>query len=138
MGVAEYIYIYRKNVRKNAAKFVLFLVEKKTFTNKEGSDTCTIREVLHLDCNSENLIYLITCKKCKKQHVGSCITRFCTRFSNYRSCHRKFCGGHSVIQVSFYAHFMLDGHCGINDWRIILIDKGCNKQETKNRAFLVI
>ena len=45
----------------------------------------------------------------------------------------RFCSGHSVIQVSFHAHFMLDGHCGINDWEIILIDKGCNKQETRKK-----
>ena len=28
---------------------------------------------------------------------------------------------------------MLDGHCGIDDWEIILIDKGCNKQETRKK-----
>ena len=59
-------------------KVCTFLKEKNTFTNKEGSDTYRIREGLHLDCNSENVIYLITCKKCKKQYVGSCITRFRT------------------------------------------------------------
>ena len=37
-----------------------FLEEKSTFTNKEGSDTYQIREGLHLDCNSENVVYLIT------------------------------------------------------------------------------
>ena len=68
-----------------------FLVEKNTFTNKEGCDTYKIREDLHLDCNSENVICLFTCKKCKKQYVRSCITRFRTRFNYYRSCHRKFC-----------------------------------------------
>ena len=80
------------------------------------------------------MIYSITCKKCKKQYVESCITRFCIRFNNYRSCHRKFCRGHSAIQVSFHAHFMLDGHCVINDWEIILIYKGCNKQETRKKG----
>ena len=75
----------------------------------------------------------------KKQYVGSGITRFCTRFNNYRSCHRKFCRGHSVIQVLFHAHFILDEHCGIADWEIILIERECNKQETrKKRAFLGI
>ena len=114
-----------------------FLDEKNTFTNKEGSDTYKIKEVLHLDCNSDNVVYLITCKKCKKQYVGSCITRFRTRFNNYRSCHRKFCRDHSVIQVSFHvhAHFMLDGHCGIDDSEIILIVKGRNKQETRKKSF---
>ena len=43
----------------------IFLEEKNTFTNKEGSDTYKIREGLHLDCNSENLIYLVTCKNAK-------------------------------------------------------------------------
>ena len=28
---------------------------------------------------------------------------------------------------------MLDGHCGINDWEIILIGKGRNKQETRKK-----
>ena len=74
-----------------------------------------IRECFHLDCSSENVISLITCKKCKEKWVGICITRFGTRFDNYRSCHRKFCKGHSFIQVSFHAYFMLDGQCGIDD-----------------------
>ena len=94
-----------------------FSEEKNTFTSKEGSDTYKIKEGLHLDCNSENVIYLITSKKCKKQYVGSYITRFRTRFNNYRSCHWKFFMGHSVIQVSFHAHFMLDRHCAIDDWQ---------------------
>ena len=78
-----------------------FLEGKNTFTHKEGRDTYKISEGLCLDSNSENVVYLITCKKCKKQYVGSCITRFRTRFNNYRSCHREFCSGHSVIQVYF-------------------------------------
>ena len=129
-------------VREKAAKFALFQKKKSTLANKEGPDTYKIREVLHLDCNSENVIYLITCKKCKKQYVGSCITRFCTRFNNYRShryigsfvgaIHRKFCRSHSVIQVSFHARFMLDGHCVIDNWEVILIDKERNKQETRH------
>ena len=28
---------------------------------------------------------------------------------------------------------MLDGHCGIDDWEIILIEKGRNKQETRTK-----
>ena len=112
-----------------------FLEKKSTFTNKEGSNTYKIRKSLHLDCNSENVVYLITCKICKNQYIGSCITRFRTSFNNYRSCHRKLCRGQCVIQVSFHARFMLYGHCGINDWEIALIDKGHNKQETRKKSF---
>ena len=34
---------------------------------------------------------------------------------------------------------MLNEHCGIDDWEIIVIDKGCNKLETKQKElFLAI
>ena len=46
-----------------------FLEEKSTFTNKEDSDTYKIREGLHLDCNSENVVYLIICKNARKQYI---------------------------------------------------------------------
>ena len=108
-----------------------FLEEKITFTSKEGSDTYKIREGLHLDCSSENVTYLMTCKKCKKQYVDSCISSFRTCFNNYRGWHRKFFRDHSVIQVSFHTHFMLNEHCGIDHWEIILIDKGRDKQESR-------
>ena len=91
-------------------------VEKETdgkFCGCQGKH----REGLHLHCSSEKVIYLITCKKFQKQYAGSCITTFRTHFNKYRSCHRKFCRGHSVIQVSFQAHF--------------IIDEERNKQETK-------
>ena len=31
---------------------------------------------------------------------------------------------------------MLDGRCGIDDWEIIIIDEGCNKQETKKKKIV--
>ena len=43
-----------------------FLEEKNNVTNKEGSDTYKTRESLHLNCNSDNVIYLITRKKMQK------------------------------------------------------------------------
>ena len=51
--------------QRKRCELCTFLEEKNTFTNKEGSDTYKIREGLHLDCNSENVIYLITCKRCE-------------------------------------------------------------------------
>ena len=48
-------------VRLNSAKFAIFWKKSK----KEGSDTYKIREGLHRDCNSDNVIYLITSKKSK-------------------------------------------------------------------------
>lgn len=102
----------------------IFLKEKIIFTNKDGSDTYKKREDLYLHFNSEYVIYLISLKYAtKKQYVGSCIS---SCFYNYRNCHKEFCNNHSVVQVLFYAQFMLNGQCGIDDWEIISIDKGRN------------
>ena len=43
-----------------------FLEEKSTFSDKESSDTYKTREGPLLDCNSENVVYLITCKNVQK------------------------------------------------------------------------
>ena len=56
-------------VVRETLQSLLFLEEKDTFTNKEGSDTYQIREGVYLDCNTGNIVDLITCKKCKKQYV---------------------------------------------------------------------
>ena len=42
-----------------------FSEEKNTFTNKEDNDTYKIREDVHLDCNSENVVYLLPVKNAK-------------------------------------------------------------------------
>ena len=105
MKICWLVQKFQKQMRK--CWLCTFLEEKNTFTNKEGSDTYKTREGFHLDCNSEHVIYLIICKKCKKQYVRSCITSFRTRFNDYRSCHRTFCRDHFVIQVSFHPHFLL-------------------------------
>ena len=38
-----------------------------------------------LNCNSNNFVYLITCKKCSLQYVGSTVTKFRLRFNNDKS-----------------------------------------------------
>ena len=72
---------------------------------KEGSVMYKIRGAFHLDCNSEKEIQLITSKKCKKQYVGSCITKFRTCFNNSQSRHSKCCKDHchlTPFPSSFY------------------------------------
>ena len=80
-----------------------FLEEKNTFNNQEGSDAYKVREGLHLDCNSKNLIYVISCKQCKKQYVGSCITKLRTRLIITAVVTGSFVG----LILSFKFHFML-------------------------------
>ena len=37
------------------------------------------------NCNSRNVVYLLTCKICEKQYVGSTVTKFRSRFNQYKS-----------------------------------------------------
>ena len=41
-----------------------------------------------LDCNSSNVIYLITCKKCSLQYVGETAQKLRERFNHHASCFR--------------------------------------------------
>ena len=45
------------------------------------------------DCNSQRVIYLITCKVCWKQYVGSTITLFRRWFSKYISVMKLYAQG---------------------------------------------
>ena len=44
---------------------------------------CTNR--LIVNCKSKNVIYVLTCKKCKVQYVGSTANEFKVRFRNHKS-----------------------------------------------------
>ena len=55
----------------------------KQFTSTKTKVTYTIRH--NFSCTSKNLIYLITCKKCKKQYVGLTMQKLNTRINHHRS-----------------------------------------------------
>ena len=99
-----------------------FVKHTSKFSNKEGDRNYSI-EGGKLNCNSENIVYLVQCKTCSIQYVGSAITKFRSRFNNYTSAYRKFCSKKRVPQASFHAHFEQEGHKGMEDWSFTLIDK---------------
>ena len=47
----------------------------------------------HFDCNSQGVVYLITCGKCSKQYVGNTVTSFRLRFNNHTSSLNRFSKG---------------------------------------------
>ena len=65
-----------------------FVEETKIFQNKDKSETFHIKEEI-LNCSTNTVVYLIKCRSCSQQHVGSTITRFCSSFNNYKSVARK-------------------------------------------------
>ena len=90
----------------------------------------------NLNCNSSNVVYLITCKKCSLQYVGSTITKFRLRFNNHKSRVRR----HETLgQVEkraddlLYRHFCSDRHNGLSDLKIQLIDRVNGEQQLREK-----
>ena len=100
------------------------------FSDKEGKKY-NIR-VPALNCNSKNVVYLLNCKTCGVQYVGSCITKFRLRFNNYKSCYNNHLLK-IVPQQNLHNHFDQIGHMGLNDWEFILIDQGDSEISVRKR-----
>ena len=73
-------------------------IDEENGIYKCGNINCDIYNVLYLgiefqntmtgkryyikfDCSSVNVIYMLTCKRCRKQHVGSTVTKCCMQFN---------------------------------------------------------
>ena len=79
-----------------------------------------------LDCNCRNVVYLIICKVCGFQYVGTTTTKFRLRFNNHKSrsrTHSRMLAVDKEIDDLVYRHFYCLGHHGLSDVRIQLIDK---------------
>ena len=116
--------------------------ECNVFTNMPKTRSFEIR-CGPLHCNSTFVVYLLECKKCNMQYIGSTITKMRLRVNNYKSQqktyqHRADEGtletGHKIQQKSLHAHFSKEnGHCGVEDWKFTLIDQAPNEIELRKR-----
>lgn len=106
------------------------ITKTKSFRSSITSEEYEIR--CHLNCDSEHVVYLVTCKSCQKQYVGSTV-KFRNRFNNYKSCFRKCSSGETAPQMSFHSHFCQEGHNGMEDWDFTLIDQSQNEQSLRVR-----
>ena len=71
----------------------------------------------HFDCNSVCVVYLLTCRICKKEYTGSAITRFREQFNQHKSNLKLYREGQrdfkqKKILEHFYSH---DHHETYND-----------------------
>ena len=120
---------------RNAKTFKDNLVRSKLKTTYEkpgvticGRKNCEICYILHqgdtfessntgkqykinfsFNCNSRNVIYLLTCKICEKQYVGSTVTTFRSRFNQYKS-NTDWKGQRGFIQEPLIEHFFSKVH----------------------------
>ena len=78
---------------------------------------------LGFDCNSAEVIYLLTCKRCSKIYTGSTVISFWKRFNNHKSSLKWFGKGQrGIAGEHLYAHFYEEGHKGIEDIQVKIID----------------
>ena len=90
----------------------------------------------NLNCNSSNVVYLITCKKCSLQYVGSTITKFRLRFNNHKSRirrHETLGQAEKRVDDILYRHFCSDGHNGLSDLKIQLIDRVNGEKQLREK-----
>ena len=95
----------------NRCQICNFLCVGRTFCSKTNGKEFRINH--NLNCNSENMVYLITCKVCGIQYVGSTNTTFRFRFNNHRSrinAHLKLSSGNKSNDDFLYQHFHTSGH----------------------------
>ena len=68
------------------------------------------------DCDSQGVVYLITCKRCGKHYVRSTVTPFRLRFNNHKSSLRRYDRGQrGICGEHLNAHFCDDEHIGLGD-----------------------
>ena len=90
------------------------LKEGKKFKSTNTGKEYTIKE--RLNCNSDWLIYLVTCKRCQGQYVGKSKTKFKLRHSNHKQEIKKKIGG-------LGHHYGDGGACNYTHLSIQLIER---------------
>ena len=90
------------------------------------------------NCNSSGVVYLITCKNCEKQYVGNTVTPFRKRFNNHKSSLNRFGKGQKEIcGKHLYSHFYTEGHLGIKDLSVMIIDVTNVNNPTERESFWI-
>ena len=89
---------------------------------------------LHFDCNSICVVYLPTCRICKKQYTGSTITRFSERSDQYKS-NWKLYGEErrNFKQKKLLKHFYSHGHHGTHSDMTVQIIDFCDPNDQEKR-----
>ena len=76
------------------------------------------------NCDFSGLVYVLYCKVCCQQYVGSTFTPFRIRFNNCKSSIMKFSSEISVTHAELFRHFAEDNHHGfLEDAIVPIIDR---------------
>ena len=90
----------------------------------------------HFHCDSKCIVYLLSCKVCGLQYVGSNVDRFRLRWNNYKCSQRVALEGGAPKQNYFHQHFLSEDHHGLlEDCETTLIDKTDSSDPTRREFF---
>jgi len=94
----------------------------------------TYKMNFRFDCNSQDVIYLISCTVCGLQYTGTTVTRFRERFNQYKSNINLYSQGvRGLMQEQMISHFVDFGHNGsIDDMHVQIIDH-CDPNDKERR-----
>ena len=84
---------------------------------KATSNNTTVDINASVNCKTTNIIYCITCQKCKMQYIGESERSIQERFSE----HKTYVASNQVSKATG-AHFNLPGH-SISEMRVVILEK---------------
>ena len=106
--------------------------ETNTFISNVTGETYKINQ--KLNCDDNCLIYLLSCKRCRKTYVWETTDNFRYRWNNYKDSDRKHSRKESCMQEHFFKYFNSMGHSGfLNNVLITLIDKTDGKNVKREK-----
>ena len=89
-----------------------------------------------LNCIDKCLIYLLSCKVCSLQYVGSTTDKFRLRWNNYKENNRKAKRGEEHMQPLVFEHFSSNDCNGfLEDCSITLFDKTDGFDPTRREEY---
>ena len=116
----------------NGKRYQVCLNINKTDTFESFQTKQKYKINYYLNCNGKCLIYLLSCKVCGLQYVGSTTDKFCLRWNNYKENDRKALRGEEHMQPQLFENFAADNlNCFLTDCSITLIDKTHGSDPTR-------
>ena len=105
-----------------------------SFKNKVTGKAYHVNQIF--DCDSEGVVYLITCKKCSLQYVGNTVTSFRQKFNNHKSSIVRYGKGQrGICGQSLYAYFYTEQHEGLKDLEVNVIDVTDVNERNERKVF---
>ena len=100
---------------KTRCKLDIYVPDRGTFFGEQTRNKYQMAE--NLNCDSSNIVYVITCKKCRKQYVGETQNSLRQRAANHLSSIRL------KHDVPVAQHFNTQGHSVKDHFEIMPIEK---------------